>query len=182
VKRAVARAEERYERKELLTDQERGAWIGLTQTYASCVRRLDDELRHAHAIPLRSLELLWQLQLASEGRMRMVELADHLVFTRSGMTRLIERLERDGLVERCGVEGDARGTYAAITEEGIEAFKRAADTAANGLRRIFFDKLDDDDLAGLNDIWSRFEWPSNREREARRRLAVRPVGEADQSC
>jgi DNA-binding MarR family transcriptional regulator len=178
--RGVAEAS-RYERTHALSDAERTAWTGLTQTYAGCARRLDDELRREYGMTIKSVELLWQLVNAPGGRMRMVELADHLVFTRSGMTRLIERLERDGLVERCGAEEDARGINATITDRGADVVNRAADTAAVELRRIFFDKLGADDLRRLNEIWRRFDWPSNREREqSRRRSALRAVrAEAD---
>jgi DNA-binding MarR family transcriptional regulator len=138
------------------------------------VRSLDDELRRVHGLSLNSLELLWHLLSAPDHRMRMVDLADQLVFTRSGMTRLIERLERDGLVERSGAEDDKRGIYASITEDGAERFSLAADSHVAGLRRVFLDKLDKRDLRALNEIWARFEWPSNREREARRRSRAAP--------
>ncbi len=173
---AVATAERRYKYVSHLSDEERSVWRGFLLTYASCVRQLDDELRLAHGMSLNALEVLWLLLIEPGHRLRMAELADRLVFTRSGITRLVERLERDGLVDRSLVEHDARGVYAELTDRGYEAFKQAARTHAEGVRRVFFDKLDDADLEYLQKLWSRFEPASCREREAWIRSATRRDG------
>jgi DNA-binding MarR family transcriptional regulator len=74
----------------------------------------------------------------------MAELAERLLFTRSGVTRLIDRLERDGLVERHECRHDGRGVYALLTEKGFETFEAAAEPHTVSIRRLFFDPLDGD--------------------------------------
>jgi DNA-binding MarR family transcriptional regulator len=138
-----------------LSADERGAWLGLVQSYATLVRKLDDELRSVHDLRLNSFEVLAQLYLASGHRLRMMELADHLVFTRSGVTRLVDRLEREGFVRRLDADRDGRGVLAELTEAGWVAFRTAAATHVDGLRRLFFDKLAVGELEGLNAVWDR---------------------------
>jgi DNA-binding MarR family transcriptional regulator len=72
----------------------------------------------------------------------MAELAERLLFTRSGVTRLVDRLERDGLVERNDCDHDGRGVYAILTEKGFVTFEAAAGPHINGVRRLFFEPLD----------------------------------------
>src|SRR5713101_3865659 len=91
------------------------AWRGLLRTRASLVKRLDAELEHAHGLPMSSYEVLHHLAQASGGRMRMRDLAEQAQLSRSGLTRLVDRLERDGLLDRCSCVHDARGAYACLT-------------------------------------------------------------------
>jgi DNA-binding MarR family transcriptional regulator len=160
-----------FRRNALLSGDERGAWVGLLQTSASLVRRLDDELRQAHGLPLSSFELLSQLYRAADHRLRMTELAEHLVLTRSGVTRLVDRLVRDGFVRRLDADCDARGVYAELTERGFQAFDEAAVTHVDGLRRLFFDRLKVGELDRLNDLWDRIDLDPARVREQRLREA-----------
>ena len=163
----------KFRHVDLLGDDERAAWSGLLQAYSSLVRQLDDELRRAHGLPLSSFEVLAQLFLANGHRLRMAELADRLVFTRSGVTRLVDRLERQGFVTRCDAEHDGRGTYAVLTGRGFDLFEEGASTHVEGLRRLFFDKLGSDELEQLNRIWQRLDPHSCRKREQRLRSAAR---------
>jgi DNA-binding MarR family transcriptional regulator len=160
-----------FRRNELLTRDERAAWVGLLQTSASLVRRLDDELRQAHGLPLSSFELLAQLYRAPDYRLRMAELAEHLVLTRSGVTRLVDRLVRGGLVRRLDADCDGRGVYAELTRRGFEAFDEAAATHVDGLRRLFFGRLGVGELERLNDLWDRTDLDPARAREQRLREA-----------
>jgi DNA-binding MarR family transcriptional regulator len=89
-------------------------------------------------------EVLWELTNASDNRLRMNELARHLLFTRSGVTRLIDRLEAAGYVERDVCDHDGRGVYAALTESGFAAFEAAAIPYIDRLRELFFDRLKGD--------------------------------------
>ena len=75
---------------------------------------------------MTSYEVLHHLQEASGGRMRMCELAEQAQLSRSGLTRLVDRLEREGLLERCSCEHDARGSYACLTASGASAWKKRA--------------------------------------------------------
>jgi DNA-binding MarR family transcriptional regulator len=83
-----------------LSPEERAAWSGFIRAHASIVKELDTELQAAHGLPLSSFDVLVQLSLASEGRMQMFELAEAVHRSRSGLTRLVDRLERQGLIER----------------------------------------------------------------------------------
>lgn len=139
----------RYERAFLLSEEERATWTALMRAHAALVRELDDDLRRTHGLSLAAHEVLAQLFLAPGHRLRMTELAHSLVYTRGGVTRLVERLERSGLVARSGVEHDARGTYACLTDRGFAVFDASSDTHVAGLRRLFFGKLNERELRGL---------------------------------
>ncbi len=89
------------------------------------------------------------------GRARMGELADQLLLSRSGLTRLVDRLVRQGWVERTPCEDDARGLYAAITRSGRAKVSRARSAHLDGVRESFFAKLTDADLNALARAWSR---------------------------
>src|ERR1700737_5372285 len=92
-----------------LSVAEREAWTGFLFAHAALTRALDDDLRANHGLAYNAFELLALLALAPGHQLRMAELAEQLVFTRSGIPRLIERLERRGFVERRGVRGGRRG-------------------------------------------------------------------------
>src|SRR5947209_17448135 len=83
------------------------AWRGLLRTHACLVKRLHAELERAHGLPMSSYEVLHHLAQASRGRMRMRDLAERAQLSRSGLTRLVDRLERDGLLDRCACDHDA---------------------------------------------------------------------------
>src|SRR6266508_438477 len=111
-----------------LTPEQLAAWSGFLQSHAQIVRALDAELEREHGLPLTSYDVLIQLSLAPDRRLRMFELADAVVLSRSGLTRLVERLERDGLVERARGEVDLRQMYARLTDRGFEVVADATPT------------------------------------------------------
>ena len=92
----------------------------------SLTRELDEELRRAHGLPLSSYDVLVNLESAPDRQMRMSELADAVLLSRSGLTRLVERLERDGLLARADCPGDARGSLAVLTDAGLARLARRA--------------------------------------------------------
>ena len=159
-----------FRRELLLSPLERGAWLGFVQSYGALCRRLDDELRLRHDLPLASFEVLAQLEQEPGQRLRMVELGDRVALTRSGITRLVDRLEREGLVRRIHAEHDARCVLVELTEAGLAVFGAAAETQMQGLRRFFFEKLAVGELEGLNAILDRVGPDSARARERRLRL------------
>jgi DNA-binding MarR family transcriptional regulator len=138
-----------------LTKPERRAWGGFLTTHARLVRELDEELRAEHGMPLGTFDVLIQLSLAPDARLRMRDLADAIVLSRSGLTRLVDRLVRDGLVqrERCGE--DARGAWAVLTPKGRRALDEATPTHLSGVRRRFLSALDEREQARLGDLWDR---------------------------
>lgn len=108
------------------------------------LRALEEELRSAHGLDLPSFEVLYELASARGNQLRMAELADHLVYTRGGVTRLVNRLAERGYLERTAVDDDARGVYACLTEAGYRAFASAAPGHVETIRRLFFHPLGHD--------------------------------------
>ena len=138
-----------------LSPLELDAWRGLLRTHARLVRELDHELVAAHGLPLTSYEVLIALAGAPGERLRMSEVADSLLLSQSGITRLVDRLERDGLVRREPCEEDGRGLYAALTPHGRAALRAARATHLAGVRRRFLDPLSDRELSSLAGAWRR---------------------------
>ena len=142
---------------QLLSDAELAAWRGFLRVHAALSRALDAELNDAHDLPLSSYEVLLFLHQAPDGRMRMSELADSVLLSRSGLTRLVDRLERAGLLERTQCSEDARGFHAAITASGRRAFRDARETHLDGVRERFLRHFSSEELAQLAGIWERVE-------------------------
>lgn len=139
----------------LLDEEELAAWRGMLRAHAELVRTLDAELAREHDMPLTTYEVLLYLNDADEGRMRMSELADSVLLSRSGLTRLVDRLERDGLLTRERCESDARGLFAEITDEGRRVFADARRTHLDGVRRLFLERFSRDELRTLGELWKR---------------------------
>jgi DNA-binding MarR family transcriptional regulator len=137
----------------LLNEEELAAWRGLLRAHSELVRTLDAELAREHDMPLSTYEVLLYLNDSDDGRMRMSELADSVLLSRSGLTRLVDRLERDGLLRRERCESDARGLFAEITDEGRRVFAAARATHLDGVRRIFLDRFTQDELRTLGALW-----------------------------
>ena len=132
-------------------------WRGFLQAHARLARRLDEELRAAHGLPLSSYDVLTTLDSAPERRLRMRELADAIVLSRSGLTRLVDRLVRDGLVAREECEEDARGAFAVLTDAGRRRLLDARPTHQEGVRRLFFSALEPGDAERLSAVWERIQ-------------------------
>jgi DNA-binding MarR family transcriptional regulator len=139
----------------LLDEEELAAWRGMLRAHAELVRELDAELAREHDMPLSSYEVLLFLNDSAEGRMRMSELADSVLLSRSGLTRLVDRLERQGLLRRERCESDARGFFAEITPEGRRAFAVARKTHLDGVRRLFLSRFSRDELRTLGGMWAK---------------------------
>src|SRR3954464_9032142 len=125
------------------------AWRTFLQAHARVTRRLDDELQAAHGLSLAEYDALLQIAHAPGRRVRMNVLADRVVLSRSGVTRLVDRLETAGSVERSACATDARGQEAVLTPTGLPRLRQASTTHLDGVRRYFLDRLDSADLAGL---------------------------------
>ena len=134
---------------------ELGAWRGLLRAHAELTRRLDAELRQEYDLPLSSYEVLLFLATAEGGELRMAELADGVLLSRSGVTRLVDRLLSAGLVERRECADDRRGQLAAITPAGRELFERARGTHLAGVRRLFLDEVSPDEQRTLARVFER---------------------------
>jgi DNA-binding MarR family transcriptional regulator len=139
----------------LLSKRELAAWRGFLRVHAALTRELDAQLIAAHGLPLSSYEVLLTVADAPDERMRMSEIADSVLLSRSGVTRLVDRLEREGLVERIPCEDDARGQYAVLTRRGREAFDAARRTHLAGVRQRFLERVESDELEGMAGFWER---------------------------
>lgn len=131
------------------------AWRGLLRAHACLAKRLDAELEQAHHLPMSSYEVLHHLEESTAGRMRMCDLAEQAQLSRSGLTRMVDRLERDGLLERCSCEHDARGSYACLTDGGRERLQEARVTHLSVVREHFFSRFSEQELGVLADMWER---------------------------
>ena len=138
-----------------LGDYELLAWRGLLRTHATLVKALDAELDADHGLPLVSYEVLLYLDGAQGRQMRMCDLATAVQLSRSGLTRLVDRLERQGLIERVSCAHDARGSYAKLTPEGRARLEAASVTHLASIRRHFLDRFAAHELELLARYWDR---------------------------
>jgi DNA-binding MarR family transcriptional regulator len=127
----------------------------MLRAHAELTRALDAQLAREHKLPLSSYEVLLFLADAPEGRMRMSDLAESVLLSRSGLTRLVDRLEREGLLKRERCESDARGLFAEITPDGRELFDAARRTHLDGVRALFLDRFSRDELRTLGGLWQK---------------------------
>jgi DNA-binding MarR family transcriptional regulator len=132
--------------------EELTAWRSFLRAHARITRALEAELVAEQRLSLAAYDVLVQLAEAPQRRLRMTELADAVLLSRSGVTRLVDRLEQARLVTRAPVESDGRGVTAHLTDAGLERLRVAARTHLAGVARHFADRLDADDLAALDRI------------------------------
>ena len=135
--------------------QELAAWRGTLQVHAQVTRALDAQMRTEHGLSVSSYEVLMFLADAEDRRMRMSEIAQRVLLSRSGITRLVDRLVELGLVTRCASERDRRGLYAELTDAGAAKLDAARRTHREGVRRFFLERLTVTDQIALGDIWTR---------------------------
>ena len=124
-------------------------WESLLRTVSALLRTFERELQESEGLSLPWYDVLIQLHEAPEGRLRMQALADSVVLSRSGLTRLIDRMEKAGLVRREHSTEDRRGYYAILTEEGQRVILQARPVHHRGIREHFTRHLDDTDVQAL---------------------------------
>lgn len=139
-------------RWEDLPAAQQGAWYGFLRAHADVVRRLDAELQDRCGLSFAEYDVLVTLANGPEDGLRMGQLAEAIVLTPSGVTRLVARLEGAGLVERRAE--NRRIVRAVLTHEGRATLRRAAPTHLAGIQRLFLDAVGDD-AAVLADVWAR---------------------------
>src|SRR3954453_17736264 len=146
--RDVAAELDRAVAAEMPRTQALDAWRTFLQAHATLVRRLETDLEAATGLALADFDVLAQLAQAG-GRLRMTELADKVLISRSGMTRRVARLVDDGLVSRCSAETDARGVVVSLTQAGGDRLLETAPVHARGINELFGAHLDDMELDAL---------------------------------
>jgi DNA-binding MarR family transcriptional regulator len=139
------------------SELEMAAWAGFLRAHTRLVGVLDDELTREHGLPLSSYDVLIHLDSAEDGRLRLSQLADAVLLSRSGLSRLVARLVHQGLVERIECTEDARGAFAAITGEGRRRLAEARATHRAGVRERFLDRLSDEQKRRLADAWAELD-------------------------
>ena len=127
-------------------DAKLAPWRAFLLAHARVFRRLDEELRVEHDLTVGEYDALLTIAQAPERKIRMRQLADQVILSKSGVTRLIDRLVDDGLVERSACLSDARGAEAVLTDRGLSRLRAAAKTHLRGIDEHFLSILGDGDL------------------------------------
>lgn len=137
------------------TPLEQAAWGGLRGMHGRLLRQIDADLQEHARVTHAEFEVLLRLSWAEGGRLRIQELAAQSLLTRSGISRVVERLERVGLVERTGAEEDRRGAYAVLTNAGLERFHQARARHVAFVRDQFLSHFSEAELEQMAGFWRR---------------------------
>ena len=138
-----------------LSEKQMLAWRRFLRVHALVTRRLESDLLAEQKLPLASYDVLVQLVEAPQRRLRMSELAERVLLSRSGLTRLVDRLERDGLVRREACPDDARGQFTVITSAGTARLRAASPTHLRGVAEHAVGRLEEDEAEQLSVLLSR---------------------------
>jgi DNA-binding MarR family transcriptional regulator len=140
-----------------LSEQGFQAWVGLLRGHAALTRKLNAELIADHGITINDYDVMAQLMRAPERKMRRVDLARSVVLSASGITRLLDGLERDGWVCKASCTSDGRITYAVLTDEGQAKYRAARATHLASVRQLFADRYSCDELEQLAELLGRLD-------------------------
>ncbi len=127
-------------------------WRTFLRAHAQATRSLEADLLAEHGLPLPSYDVLLQLAESPQRALRMTELATRVLLSRSGLTRLVDRLEREGLVRRRACPSDARGTFAVLTQDGLARLRAAAPTHLRGVAEHVTDRLTSEEVTQLSQL------------------------------
>jgi DNA-binding MarR family transcriptional regulator len=131
------------------------SWVSFLRAHAAITRELSAQLQREHDLTLNDYEVLLHLSHAEDGRMRRVDLAERVVLTASGITRLLEGLERAGYVRKESCAADARVSYAALTDKGRKKLGSAAETHLRGVDELFVSRYSGSELTALAELLGR---------------------------
>ena len=143
---------------QVLSQQQHSAldsWVRLLRGHASVTRDISAQLVADHGLTINDYEALLHLARAEEGRMRRVDLAEQLILTASGVTRLLDGLEAGGLVERASCASDRRVTYAVLTEKGRIKLREASKSHIADVQAFFEARYTSEELDQLADLLGR---------------------------
>jgi DNA-binding MarR family transcriptional regulator len=150
--------------RQQLRDQESAAldvWVRLLRCHAAMRRSLTADLQGSHDLTVNDYEALLLLSRAEGGQMRRVDLAERLQLTPSGVTRLLDGLEKQGFVCKGTCESDARVTYAVVTEAGLARLKEASCSHVAAIRALFEERFSEDELVALAELLGRLPGASS---------------------
>lgn len=136
------------------------SWRAFLRAHAVVTRRLEVELMEEQDLPLTFYDVLVQLVDAPDHRLRMTDLARAILLSRSGLSRLVDRLQREGLVRREAASEDGRGMYAVLLPAGLDRLRAAAPTHLRGVAEHMTGKFSDEELDTLRGLLDRLcDWP-----------------------
>ena len=139
----------------ILQAKQLDAWVGFLRSHAAITRQLNVDLLAAHGLTLNDYEVLVLLSRAEGQMMRRVDLAESVVLTASGITRLLDGLERAGYVEKASCDSDARVSYAKLTDAGRAKLAEASATHHAGVEELFVGRFSEEELALLAELFAR---------------------------
>jgi DNA-binding MarR family transcriptional regulator len=131
------------------------AWVSLLRAHSAATRRFNRELLASHGLTINDFEVLVHLAHADGGRLRRVDLAERVLLTASGITRLLDGLERSKLVCKASCAADARVTYAEITPAGRARLSDARESHVEGVRALFAERFSPAELRALTALLER---------------------------
>jgi DNA-binding MarR family transcriptional regulator len=140
---------------QVATEAELAAWIRFLRAHAAVTRELSSRLEAQHGLTLSDYDVLVQLYFAPDYKLRRVDLARTVLLTASGITRLLDGLERAGWVAKARCASDARVTYAVLTEAGLAKFKEAQRTHIADIEELFGSRFDPVERATLAELLGR---------------------------
>ena len=142
---------------QVLSYQVHAAWVSFLRGHAALTRALNAQLVADHGLTINDYEVLLRLSRAPDRQMKRIELAQSVVLTPSGITRLLDGLQAAGWVEKASCPGDARVTYAVLTDLGSEKLRQAAETHLADIDRLFSGRYSDAELATLSELLGRLD-------------------------
>jgi DNA-binding MarR family transcriptional regulator len=155
------------------------AWRALLETHAAVTELLARELATERGLPLKAYDVLLNLAEAPGGRLRMQELSASVLLSKSGLSRVVDRMEEGGLVRREQSEDDRRGWFAVLTEHGRSTLRRAAPVHLRGIQEHFARHLDDEEARVLATVLARVSAAARARRDplGLRNAAPEPAGD-----
>ena len=142
---------------QILTNQSNAvsAFAALLRAHAAVTRRLSAELMADHELTISDYEVLLRLANAPDRRLRRVDLAEEILLTASGVTRLLDGLERAGFVERGTCDTDRRVVYAVLTDEGLAKVRAASASHVAQIEELYGGQFDESELVRLERLLAR---------------------------
>jgi DNA-binding MarR family transcriptional regulator len=131
------------------------SWVSFLRAHAAITRQLNADLLNDHGLTLSDYEVLLRLSNAEGRMMRRVDLAESVLLTASGITRLLDGLERAGFVEKAACKSDARVSYAKLTAAGHRKLSDASTTHLRGIEELFTGRYSEDELERLAELLGR---------------------------
>lgn len=147
------------------------SWVAYIFGHSAILRRLNAELVETHGLSLNEYEVMLRLWHSPDRQMRRIDLAESVLISASGITRLLDRLEASGDVTKAHCSSDARVTYAVLTDCGAARFEQARRTHLEGVQRAFGDHFDESELATLSTLLNRIRLAESH-----------PADDGGQSC